>query len=216
MTWVTSSTRNDPRSPSRTRRARPCGWSKSTTTQKTNKQKKTDKNKRETHLDEDQVGEVVQVDEGLEHLLVQRRLLAEVVADRRLAQSLPSAIPKKKTPKNQNQWKTNRVSTLFWWVSQVDQASNRFWLVYFCNGCDSWFLGIQLGCHWVSLLIVFTGFNSSTRPLIGFDWFNFVMELSEFSMLLLVRFSKLKENDYQVVLGFTGFSNMTLGFMRFP
>ncbi len=68
-----------------------------------NKQtKKTDKNKRETHLDEDQVGEVVQVDEGLEHLLVQRRLLAEVVADRRLAQSLPSAIPKKnpKKPKS--------------------------------------------------------------------------------------------------------------------
>ena len=128
----------------------------------------------------------------------------------------PLCDSKKKTPKNQNQLKTNRVSTLFWWVSQVDQASNRFWLVYFCNGCDSWFLGIQLGCHWVSLLIVFTGFNSSTRPLIGFDWFNFVMELSEFSMLLLVRFSKLKENDYQVVLGFTGFSNMTLGFMRFP
>ena len=39
-------------------------------------------------LDDDEIGEVVQVDERFEHLLVERALLAEVVADGRLAQSL--------------------------------------------------------------------------------------------------------------------------------
>jgi hypothetical protein len=39
-------------------------------------------------LHQDQIRKVVQVHEGLEHLLVERRLLAQVVADGRLAQTL--------------------------------------------------------------------------------------------------------------------------------